>query len=175
MTLTPLTGDSILVKRMNSYRFDITHGRIEGSPVAANFRSAGHSKVDLSKSIKWEADKKTSQCDYGFCIATCSVCSGTRYLLSCNNNQDQQNQFSPTQPKNVYKPILNTLLRLLINLLTRTHVVQSNNQGWCIVHFYRSLHYNYQIALKSGTANTTHVRPCSYCQMHGTATGGIEL
>ena len=36
-----------LHKRMNGHRFDITHGRIEESPVAAHFRSAGHSEADL--------------------------------------------------------------------------------------------------------------------------------
>ena len=37
-----------LHKRMNSHRYDITHGRIEESPVAAHFRSDGHSESDLS-------------------------------------------------------------------------------------------------------------------------------
>ena len=31
---------------MNNHRFDITHGRTEVSPVAAHFRSAGHSEAD---------------------------------------------------------------------------------------------------------------------------------
>ena len=37
-----------LHKRMNGHRFDVTHGRVEESPVAAHFRSAGHSEADLS-------------------------------------------------------------------------------------------------------------------------------
>ena len=37
-----------LHRRMNGHRFDITHGRIEESPVAAHFRSADHSEADLS-------------------------------------------------------------------------------------------------------------------------------
>ena len=37
-----------LHKRMNGHKFDITHGRIEEPPVAAHFRSAGHSEADLS-------------------------------------------------------------------------------------------------------------------------------
>ena len=38
----------VLRKRMNNHRFDVTHGRTEASPVAAYFRSAGHSEADLS-------------------------------------------------------------------------------------------------------------------------------
>ena len=34
--------------RMNGHRFDITHGRIHESPVAAHFNSAGHDERDLS-------------------------------------------------------------------------------------------------------------------------------
>ena len=37
-----------LHKRMNSHSYDITHGRIEESPVAAHFTSDGHSESDLS-------------------------------------------------------------------------------------------------------------------------------
>ena len=33
--------------KMNSHRFDVTHGRNEDSPVAAHFRSDGHSESDL--------------------------------------------------------------------------------------------------------------------------------
>ena len=36
-----------LHKRINSHRFDVTHGRIEESTVAAHFRSDGHSESDL--------------------------------------------------------------------------------------------------------------------------------
>ena len=37
-----------LHKRMDNHRYDVTHGRIEESPVAAHFRSDGHSESDLS-------------------------------------------------------------------------------------------------------------------------------
>ena len=40
------TGQS-LHRRMNGHRFDIIHGRIEESPVAAHFNSAGHSEADF--------------------------------------------------------------------------------------------------------------------------------
>ena len=36
-----------LYSRMNSHRFNITHGRIDESPVAAHFTSKGHTEADL--------------------------------------------------------------------------------------------------------------------------------
>ena len=37
-----------LHKGMNSHRYDVTHGRIDGSPVATHFRSDRHCESDLS-------------------------------------------------------------------------------------------------------------------------------
>ena len=37
-----------LHKTMNNHRYDVTHGRIEESPVATHFRSDCHSESDLS-------------------------------------------------------------------------------------------------------------------------------
>ena len=34
--------------RMNGYRFDIVHGRVEESPVAAHFYSSGHTEADVT-------------------------------------------------------------------------------------------------------------------------------
>ena len=40
-----------LHSRMNSHRFNISHGRIDESPVAAHFTSEGHTETDLSVMI----------------------------------------------------------------------------------------------------------------------------
>ena len=45
--------------RMNGHRFDISHGRIDESPVAAHFNSEGHSETDLSVmviDVCWKKD-----------------------------------------------------------------------------------------------------------------------
>ena len=44
---------------MTNHKFNITHGRIEVSPVAAHFRSANHSEADLSVCVidrPWKED-----------------------------------------------------------------------------------------------------------------------
>ena len=37
-----------LHKRMNSHHYDVTRGKIDESPVAAHFKSDGHSESDLT-------------------------------------------------------------------------------------------------------------------------------
>ena len=36
---------------MNSHRFDVTHGRIDESPVAAHFNSTSHMEADITVMI----------------------------------------------------------------------------------------------------------------------------
>ena len=77
-----------LHKRMNGHRFDITHGRIEVSPVATHFNSAGHSEVDLSVCVvdrRWTEDvilRKNHESKWIRTLGT--MLQGNEFAIGCS-------------------------------------------------------------------------------------------